>query len=521
MVIEALARGRHVVWSRELPGVICARTPEEVVATLQRLYDDHARGMLRLNVEGLESVTESYTAERVTHRFEGFLDQLLDSSTRIYPHSANAPRRRAVVSGETERIIDFIRETRSHAPEWDIHPLMGRSKSQKLDDLLSIAACERWFRLDERQDRFLKNAGTFLRKVPTVVDVSAGTSLSSLRKKRRPSRKVAFTKREWRAFDACHPAPTFFARPAWGLALERAFGGMTAEPTLFSLDEGEALLPMMRSGKRFVTVEAMPLGSYSLPLRLDGEAVDPTLAAAIVRRIVDNGADVFSGAFWPLANFSNLGACSEVMHETAVIDLRDGAEAALERFKGVARRMAGQAVRKGVSVGREPDAIGIYYGLLEESARRWGMKRPHLPRELFEAVVEFGGDDVEIWIARYKGEAIAGGVMLYGSREAFFWSAALRAEYADLRPSNLLNTEMIRGASERGMQWYNLGASEGLPGVARFKESLGAEFINYSSMTWQSQLYKNYLKLRALVRRNGNGKAAANAGNDSLDEVSV
>jgi lipid II:glycine glycyltransferase (peptidoglycan interpeptide bridge formation enzyme) len=172
-------------------------------------------------------------------------------------------------------------------------------------------------------------------------------------------------------------------------------------------------------------------------------------------------------------------------------------DAAIAGFKGVARRMAGQAVRKGVTVAREPRAAETYYRLLEESAKRWGLGRPHLPPVIFDALVELGGDDVEIWIARYNKEAIAGGVMLYGSTEAFFWSAAMRGEYSSLRPSNLLNVEMIKWAVERGMHWYNLGASEGLAGVERFKESLGAQPVDYVTFTRRSPLYENYRRVRS------------------------
>ena len=311
--------------------------------------------------------------------------------------------------------------------------------------------------------------------------------------------RIKLTPDEWRAFDVCHPAPTFFARPAWAMALEHAYRGFSAEPTLFRLPEGEALLPLVRSGRRFVEIQAMPLGTYTLPLTPEGTAADPMLASAIVRQIIRSSSDDFSCTLWPLADYQDVGECHRTPHQAAVIDLRDGADAALARFKGVARRMAGQALRKGVTVSRESNAMDVYYGLLEESAKRWGLSAPHLPRSIFDAVLEFGGDDVEVWIARYEGEAIAGGVMLYGSEEAFFWSAAMRAEHSSLRPSNLLNAEMIKASVERGMKWYNLGASEGLGGVERFKESLGAELVDYTTLSWKSSVYRQYQRIRSAL----------------------
>lgn len=378
-------------------------------------------------------------------------------------------------------VAAFVSQAAREAPEWRIHAAIGRSRSERVDDALAIIAAERRIWLGDGP-----------------VDFQPAKMLNGVLRPRRRARLV-ITHDEWRAFDACHVAPTFFARPAWGLALERSFPELSAQPTLFNLAEGEAILPFMRSGRRFCSVDAMPLGTYTIPLTPDGTAADPHLAGEIVRHLLESSVHDFTCTFWPLAGYEHIGACKRSDHQASVIDLRDGADAAVARFKGVARRMAGQAIRKGVSCGREQGAVDTYYGLLEEASRRWGMKQPHIPRKLFDAVVALGGDDVEIWIARYCGEAIAGGVLFYGSEEAFFWSAALRADFADLRPSNLLNVEMIKAAAERGMKWYNLGASEGLEGVARFKASLGAQPVNYSSMSWRSPFYERYRRLRSFV----------------------
>jgi hypothetical protein len=386
-------------------------------------------------------------------------------------------------------------------PQWDIHPLIGKSRSERLDDVLAMMACERWFSLGNGAlDPIVARAANVCGKEPNPVDPATGTVLAKRIKKinRRVSR-VRLTLDEWRAYDAVHPAPTFFARPAWGLALERAYYGVAAEPTIFHLPEGDALFPFIRSwGRRFSSVEAMPLGTYTVALTMDGTLASANATSAIVRQLAES-CDDFTCTLWPLVPHESLDGWEGAQHQAGVIDLRGGMEAAMSGFKGVARRMAGQALRKGVTVSVERNAVGTYYGLLEESARRWGIGRPHLPRSIFEAVVEFGGDDVEIWIARYRGEAIGGGVMFYGSQEAFFWSAAMSSEFSSLRPSNLLNVEMMKASVDRGMHWYNLGASEGLAGVERFKESLGAQPVDYVTLRRQTEFYRAYRRLRYAV----------------------
>ena len=503
MVLEALARGRYVIWSSELPGVIHAKNVDDIAAHLARLEAAHHDGSLALNEEGFRAIQESFSPTAVTRTFEAFLDDLVATSDERRRKSAGVGRRRGVVSGRPEIIAAFLEQIAGQAPEWDIHPLIGKSKSERVDDALAMAACERWFALGRGHiDPVVGGVARVMNKKPEPVRFELGKPLNgALGRQRRKVTRIKLTPDEWRAFDACHVAPTFFARPAWALSLERTFFGLNAEPTLFRLPEGEAIFPLMRSGRRFVSVEAMPLGTYTLPLSPDGDAADPVLAEAIVHNIIGSSSDDFSCTLWPLATYNEVNGCDRTPHQAAVIDLREGAEAALARFKGVARRMAGQAMRKGVSVTREAGAVDVYYAMLEESAKRWGLESPHLPRRIFDALVELGGDDVEIWIARYKGEAIAGGVMLYGSQEAFFWSAAMRAKYADLRPSNLLNVEMIKAAADRGMRWYNLGASEGLDGVSRFKESLGAEVVDYHTLSWRSSLYRRYVRLRSAFDR--------------------
>ena len=501
VLLDALARGRYAIWSNAMEGALQGRTADEIAGHLTALETAHREGILPLNEAGAEAVSRAFSPQAITRDVESFLDDLVANWDVSFESPLELPRRRGVVSGQAHEIAGFLEQVTREAPEWSVHPLLGRSRSERLDDVIAMTTSERWFDLGNgKVDRLVGGAARILGKRPVAVRFEPGKPLNgALSKGRRRTSRVKLTTEEWLAFDACHPAPTFFARPAWALALERAYEGFYAEPMLFRLPEGEALFPLIRSGRRFVSIEAMPLGTYTMPLSLDGDRADATLAGAIVRSIIASTSDDFSCTMWPLAGYDGIDECDCTPHQASVIDLRGGTEAALAGFKGVARRMAGQALRKGVTVAREPGAVDVYYRLLEESARRWGLVAPHLPRRIFEAVVELGGNDVEIWIARYKGEAIAGGVMLYGSHEAFFWSAAMRAEYSSLRPSNLLNVEMIKAAAERGMHWYNLGASEGLGGVSRFKESLGAELVDYVTLSWKSSVYRRYQRLRAAL----------------------
>ena len=244
----------------------------------------------------------------------------------------------------------------------------------------------------------------------------------------------------------------------------------------------------------------MPYGTYTAATPEGGAPEDPAGAIDVFRHLVTHGDSVWLRP-WPLAYKlpSELGGKP---NETSVIDLAGGAEAALAGMEGVTRRMAGQAERRGIvcESASGPAAVAEYYAMLEAAARGWGLLEPTISRALLEAVVDAGKQDVEIWFARYEGQSVAGGVVLYGAQELFFWSAAMRSEFATLRPSNALNVALIKAAAARGVRWYNLGSSEGLSGVKRFKEGLGATEVRYYSVGRDKPLYRAYSRLRGSRR---------------------
>ncbi|HZZ00183.1 MAG TPA: GNAT family N-acetyltransferase [Candidatus Baltobacteraceae bacterium] len=311
---------------------------------------------------------------------------------------------------------------------------------------------------------------------------------------------------EWGEFDAKYAAPTFFARPAWASALAYAYPHLRPHPVRVDVGGTRVLVPLMQtSGGRLAWRElvGMPLGTYTCALRDDGTPASAREFEAAVAAIART-CDGLTLVPWPLGPVPAGFSTRRTTHETAVIDVSHGAEEALSGVAGVSRRMAGQAARRGVNCAPLRSALGIttYYGMLREAAERWGLMKPPFPQELLEGLVAYGGTDVEIWFAQCDNHPIAGGVIVYGSQELFFWSAAMRQTFAHLRPSNALNVTLIEAAAERKLHWYNLGASEGLPGVERFKRGLGAKNVPYAQLHYQSLRLNAYTRLRSSLRLN-------------------
>ncbi len=309
---------------------------------------------------------------------------------------------------------------------------------------------------------------------------------------------------KWMARDTAMPAPTFFARPAWALALSAAYERLHPALLTVKVDGMTCVVPGVETaGGRlgWRTFVASPLGTYTYLADSEGEAADSVLAETVCASLA-RAFDVVEVTPWPLAPVHLSGAWTRYEHVAGVFDLKYNGSL-LPHVKGVGRRMAGQAARRGLLCGRYDgeDSIDVYYALLREAAKHWGLPAPPYPKRLFEALRHYGGRDVEVWLARFEGEAVAGGVVLYGSQESFFWSAAMRRDFAFLRPSNALNLALIEAARERGVRWYNLGSSEGLPGVERFKRSLGAADVRYASFSRDRLLHSIYTRVLTPMKR--------------------
>jgi CelD/BcsL family acetyltransferase involved in cellulose biosynthesis len=306
---------------------------------------------------------------------------------------------------------------------------------------------------------------------------------------------------DWLDFDARFPAPTFFATPAWALALADTHRNMFSAPLRVCVHgEAPVIVPLMRmhgGALRWRDYHGFPLGGYTCFMREDGTLADAVRANHVVAELARH-ADTCTLTPWPLGPAPTIRH-DGAPHETAIIDLRSGIDAAVAGLSGISRRMAGQAARRGVTCApdRSAEAIDAYYELLEASAKRWGLERPAISKAFIAALCRRGADSVEIWFARAEGRRIAGGIVFYGSQELFFWSAAMLAEYGRLRPSNALNIALMRAAAARGMSWYNLGSSEGLPGVARFKHDLGAGDVRYRDVALTRTPYRLYRSARS------------------------
>jgi len=309
---------------------------------------------------------------------------------------------------------------------------------------------------------------------------------------------------EWIELDRRAPAPTFFARPAWATAIERAFPRLVAHPLACRLEDGsEAFVPLTRvQGRlRWTLYHGMPFDGYTSVGTAQGP-LDDERASRVLSALLFGGDEVILNP-WPMSRYTLRGANIHIPAETSALDLGGTLEGAQAAIASKSRRMAGQAERKGAvcTIETGANAVNTYYQLLSEAAtERWGRAVPTIALDFFTEVVAQGAEAVEIWIVRYQGEPVSGGVALYGSKEVSLWTTATKPGLEILRPHNLLHATIMEHAGSRGIKWYNLNSSSGLEGVLRFKKALGAAHIPYEILGRRRPLYRAFQAIRRGVR---------------------
>jgi hypothetical protein len=68
-VLEALAHGRHVIWSYPLTGALLARDAATSRAELERLFDLHETNALDVNSLGAEFVACNFSPDKIRDEF--------------------------------------------------------------------------------------------------------------------------------------------------------------------------------------------------------------------------------------------------------------------------------------------------------------------------------------------------------------------------------------------------------------------------------------------------------------------
>ena len=309
---------------------------------------------------------------------------------------------------------------------------------------------------------------------------------------------------------ACHSA-TFFHTPLWHHLT------LTTWPTFHDATVGvllpdgtRAVLPMVETARHvrglFRELVSTFAGNYGglISDRPLSEEEQRDIYSAVLG-VTSTGEAHLTGNPYAPGPAPDGAACLEDF--THILRLERGYDAVAAGFWKGCRTSTAKARRAGVTV-RGAGSVSdfrAYFALYEDSLARWGTQATSShPWKLFEnaaALREAHPGNVGLWLAEKDGQPVAGALVFYWNRHAVYWHGAALAAAFPHSPTNALLSEIIRDACGRGLAIFDFNPSGGHLGVARFKESFGAERLPVTRMSISRALFRGARAAARAVRR--------------------
>lgn len=185
MVLEALARARHVVWNYELPGVRKVSNVSEALEALRDLFAQHQAGTLEPNTAGRVYALRNYSRAQICERLEQRLDAAIEGRA--------APRRaaqRVAISGLGLFCASVADQLQKRDTGWEPCILRTSSRLEVLTSVVNLIRSDLWYSIGNPvSDRWVDLAARILRK-PRVLHW-VGTDIETIR--RTPELRRHFT----------------------------------------------------------------------------------------------------------------------------------------------------------------------------------------------------------------------------------------------------------------------------------------------------------------------------------------
>lgn len=233
LVLEALARGRHVVWTYRFPGVYTVGDVDEALAVLRKLRDAHRRGELALNDAGRAYVESNYSRSRIAKRFEVHLNRIASRGVR----HKNGRARRVAISGLDLFAAEMAAQVERLHPDWRASILRTRSRLEVLISVWNLARSDLWYSIgNPMSDRWLDLFAAAI-GIPRVMHW-VGSDIQTLRNSASLRRRVSaplirhLTEVDWTAAELLELGIDSEIAP---LPLRHRTGGVKALPQRFTI----------------------------------------------------------------------------------------------------------------------------------------------------------------------------------------------------------------------------------------------------------------------------------------------
>lgn len=158
--------------------------------------------------------------------------------------------------------------------------------------------------------------------------------------------------------------------------------------------------------------------------------------------------------------FSYLKECP--MHDvdgeiTWVLNLAQSEVEILKNMRKNTRYYVRKAEKAGVEIVKtkkqeDIDKFWIIYSDTVERQKWCAYSKEYIEKE-FKAFVK--DDQIELYLAKYKGKFIAGALIVYHCNQAIYHHSGTLTEYLKIPANYLIQWEAIKEAKRRGLKWYN------------------------------------------------------------------
>lgn len=144
------------------------------------------------------------------------------------------------------------------------------------------------------------------------------------------------------------------------------------------------------------------------------------------------------------------------------------------------------------ALGHDEQHLARLHAWYVEGSRHWQRQVDDLlPESFFRALARRPDDSMDmrppladVWTLRHRGQEVGAALFLVGRHEVQYQASGTSRIGAAVSAMEALLWVALRHYRDRGLRSMNLGASEGLASVARFKEKFGAQAAIYAQHTY-------------------------------------
>lgn len=182
---------------------------------------------------------------------------------------------------------------------------------------------------------------------------------------------------------------------------------------------------------------------------------------------------------------------------TQVLDLRDGYEALYNGFNRSCRKAIRRAERSQIEIQLldQDRFLEPLIALYEQNVQYWGLRKG-FPHQLFPIL--WNTPNIHFWGALRHGRLVAAVTTLTHNTHQYAWIGIMDRDAQIWRPNNMLYARLLEQGCREGIETFDFGNSNGIPGVFFFKKIFDPKVLSFNQIHRAGPLISKYHWLRGL-----------------------